>query len=150
MRKYTAGITATSIAVAQDLVAITAPSTGVICITRAWVTQSGNVTSEQNLAVLQRVSTNNTSGATSLTPRKMEMGDPSSVATVYSVPTVLNTLIGDPHVHEGFNWVSGFLWVPAPEERMFLAPSGIAVLRLINNPSAAKIIDAGINFIELG
>lgn len=150
MRKYTAGITATSISALGDLVSITAPATMAIQVTRAWITQSGNVTSEQGLAILQRTTTDNSTGATGITPRPLEVGDPASATTCRTTPTTPNTLTGDPLEHEGFNWVSGFLWVPAPEERIWIPPSGHLVLRLVNNPSAAKTVDAGINFIELG
>lgn len=150
MRKYSVGITATSIAALGDLVSITAPATMAIMLTRAWVTQGSTVVSEQNLVVLQRTSTDNTTGATTLTPRPMEVGDPASSTTCRTTPTAPNTLTGDPIEHEGFNWVSGFLWVPAPEERIIIPPSGHLVLRLVSNPGVAKIVDAGVNFIELG
>lgn len=150
MRKYTVGVTALSVNAEVDLIAITAASTCAVCVTRAAITQGGNVTSEQNLAVISRASTNNTTGATALTPRPFEVGDPVAASTVYSVPNVLNTLTGNPLEHEGFNWVSGYLWVPAPEERIWIPPSGVLVLRLANAPSAAKTVDALINFIELG
>ena len=151
MRKYTVGITALSVSAEADLIAITAASTCAVCVTRAAITQGGSVTSEQNLAVVSRASTNNSTGATTLTARPFEVGDPAAASTViYSIPNVLNTLTGNPLEHEGFNWVSGYLWVPAPEERIWIPPSGILVLRLANAPSAAKTVDALINFIELG
>lgn len=152
MRKYKATITGVSISAAGDLIAITCPATMTLCITRAWVTQGAGVTSEQNLAALARVSTNNATGATAVTPRPMEVGDPVSSVTCRSLPTSLNTLsnAADYQENEGFNWVSGFLWVPAPEERLWVPPSGIVVLRLVNAPLASKTVDAGINFIEIG
>lgn len=153
MRKYRLAIQGVSISAAADLIVIQNSATQVLQILRAWAGQSGNVTSEQNEIALARVTTNNSTGATSLTARPLEVGDPAtSITSARTTPTSLNTLSnsGEYLYNEDFNWVSGWLYVPAPEERIYIPPSGIVVLRLLNAPSAAKTVSAGINFLELG
>lgn len=147
MRKYTVGVNAVAITTAKDLIRISAPATMVLCVTRAWVTQSGSVTSEQSRAIIQRAS--DSIAGTTETPRSFEVNDPAATFTCESVTTD-HTLTLDPLEDEGFNWVSGFLWVPAPEERIWVPPSGRLVLRLAVAPSASKTVSAGLNVIEIG
>lgn len=147
MRKYTVGVNAVAVTTAKDLIRISAPATMVLCVTRAWVTQSGNVTSEQARAIIQRAS--DAQSGTTETPDKLEVGDPAATFTCESITTD-HTLTANPLEDEGFNWVSGFLWVPAPEERIWVPPSGRLVLRLPIAPSASKTVSAGFNVLEIG
>lgn len=147
MRRYSVQINAVSVSVAKDLIRISAPSSMVLVVLRAWVGQSGNNTSEQARIILQRAS--DTQTGTSETPQALEVGDPAATATAQTI-TADHALTGDPIIDEGFNWVSGYLWVPAPEERIWVPPSGRLVLRLPAAPSAAKTVSAGMVFAEVG
>ncbi|MGH2625671.1 MAG: hypothetical protein ACRDHY_03345, partial [Anaerolineales bacterium] len=59
-------------------------------------------------------------------------------------------LTGDPLIDEGFNWLNGWLWVPAPEERIWVPPSGRIVLKLPVAPSPAVTTSAGLILGEVG
>lgn len=147
MRRYSVQVNAQAVTTAKDLVRVSAPATMVLVVMRAWVSQSGNVTSEQSRVIIQRAS--NTQTGTTETPEKLEVGDPGATFTSQSLTTD-HTLTGDPPVDEGFNWVSGYLWVPAPEERIWVPPSGNLVLRLAVAPSASKSVSAGLIVGEVG
>lgn len=147
MRPYSVQVNAQAVTTAKDLLRIKAPSNMVLCVTRAWIGQSGNNTSEQARAILQRASNDQT--GTTETPEPLNVGDPAATFTAQSLTTD-HTLTGDPPVDEGFNWVVGFLWVPAPEERIWIPPGGRLVLRLPAAPSASKTVSAGMNVLEIG
>jgi len=148
MRRYSVQVNAQSVSAAKDLINITAPSSMVLVVLRAWAGQSGDVTSEEARILLQRCSTANS--GTSETPEKLEAGDPAATFTAITLPGSANTLTGDPIIDEGFNWITGYLWVPAPEERIWIPPSGRLVLRLPSTPSAAKTVSAGMLVGEVG
>lgn len=147
MRGYNVTVNAVSVSTAKDLIRITAPATMVLCVTRAWVGQSGNVTSEQSRIIIQRAS--DSQNGTAETPEKLQVGGPAATFTAASI-TADHTLTADPTIDEGFNWVSGYLGVFAPEERIWVPPSGKLVLRLATAPSAAKTVEAGLTVIEIG
>ena len=147
MRRYSTQVNAASVAVAKDLIRISAPSTMTLCVIRAWVGQSGGVTSENARVLLQRAS--DTQTGTTETPQALEVGDPAATFTAQTL-TADHALTGDPIVDEAFNWVSGYLWVPAPEERIWVPPSGRLVLRLAGAPAASKTVSAGMMVIEVG
>lgn len=147
MRRYSVQVNAAAVTTAKDLIRVTAPSTMTLCVIRAWVGQSGNVTSENARVLVQRAS--DSQSGTSETPQALEVGDPAATFTAATL-TADHTLTGDPMVDEAFNWVSGYLWVPAPEERIWVPPSGKLVLRLAAAPSASKTVSAGLMVIEVG
>ena len=128
MRRYSVQMNGISVAAAKTLIRITAPATMVLLLLRAKITQSGSVTSTQARGTIQRASTAGT--GTAETPEKLESGDPVATFTAITDLTAEPTLTGDPILDEGFNWLNGMLWVPAPEERIWVPPSGIALLRL--------------------
>jgi hypothetical protein len=147
MRRYTVTVNAIAVTTAKDLIRISAPSTMVLCVIRAWVGQSGNVTSENGRVLLQRASDSQT--GTTETPQPLEVGDPAATFTSQSITTD-HTLTGDPHLDRSFNWVVGDEWVPAPEERIWVPPSGRLVFRLATTPAASKTVSAGMTVIEIG
>jgi hypothetical protein len=147
VRRYSVQVNAVAVTTAKDLIRITAPSTMTLCVIRAWVGQSGNVTSENGRVLLQRAS--DSQSGTSETPQALEVGDPAATFTAQTL-TADHTLTGDPMIDEAFNWVSGYLWVPAPEERVWVPPSGKLVLRLAGAPAASKTVSAGLVVIEVG
>lgn len=147
MRRYSVQVNAVAVTTAKDLIRVTAPATMTLCVIRAWVGQSGNVTSENGRCLIQRASDSQT--GTSETPQSLEVGDPAATFTAQTL-TADHALTGDPMIDEAFNWVSGYLWVPAPEERIWVPPSGKLVLRLAVAPSASKTVSAGLTVIEVG
>lgn len=146
MRRYTVTVQDQAVTTAKDLIRITAPATMMLCVTRAWVSQRENVTSEQGRALLCRAS--NTQTGTSATPQALEANDPAATFTAQTLTadhTLSSTLFD-----EDFNWVAGYLWMPAPEERIWVPPSGSLVLRSALAPAASRRVSAGVAVIEVG
>jgi hypothetical protein len=144
MRRYSVQVNAAAVTTAKDLIRISAPASMVLCVMRAWVGQSGSTANEQSRTILKRSSNTQTR-----TTEKLEVGDPAATFTAQSLTTD-HTLTGDAMVDEGFNWVTGYLWVPAPEERIWVPPSGNLVLRLATVPGASKTVSAGLIVGEVG
>lgn len=148
MRRYAISFEAQAVTTAKDLLYLAAPSTMTLCVIRAWIGQDGGVTSEMGRVLIQRCSTTNS--GTGITPQPLEVGDPASSATAGYLTTD-NTRTGIPEVGpRPFNWVVGDEWVPSPEERIWIPPSGKLVYRLDLAPGASKTVSAGLIFIEVG
>lgn len=147
MRVYSVQLNAVSVSAAITLIRVTAPATMVLVLLRAWVSQSSSTTSQQIRAAIQRATTDGT--LTPETPEKLSPGDPAATFTAGVNATAEPTLSGDPIIDEGFNVLNGLLWVPAPEERIWIPPSGRAVLRLPAAPTAITI-SAGLIVGEVG
>jgi hypothetical protein len=49
---------------------------------------------------------------------------------------------------EGFNNLNGFLWVPTPEERLFVGPDQAVVLKLRGTPTTLTGWNATLQYIE--
>lgn len=92
------------------------------------------------------------SGGAAATPTLNNPGDVAATATCRALDTTVasggtNTVIG------GDDWVflNGFFWLPAPEDRIILAPGQLFELILSTGPSAAITLNASgsITFEEL-
>lgn len=148
MRVYTVSLDGVSVSAAKSLIRLSAPSSMVLVILRAWLEQQAVETSEQLEVLLQRASTNGTGSAS--VPEKHEVGDPVATATAVDNLTVEPTLTAKPLVRDSFNVLNGWVYVPVPEERIWIPPSGRLVLKLNNAPAAALTMTAGITFGEVG
>jgi hypothetical protein len=149
---YTVLQNAVSVSTAITLVQIKAGSNRSVEILRAWVSQSGSTTSAQ-----QRIQINRKSAAatvTSYTPLALNNGAPTADAaggtsatgvTATAEGTDSNVLIAD-----AFNVLSGWIWVPTPEERITVQTGGIIGLKFPAAPGSALTINAGITFAEIG
>ena len=130
---------------AVTLVFINPGTTASLEILRCWVAQSANATSAQ-----QRVQLNTQVTAfptlTSATPAKTKLLDPVSAiiggtagaagtagtnasAEGAGTKTVMHS--------DAFNVLNGWLWVPTPEERIFVPGGGIIGLKFPDAPTAA-------------
>jgi hypothetical protein len=148
MRVYTTTMNAVSVSTGKTLIRITTPATMVACLLRAWISQNASATSQQARATIHRVTTDGT--GTTDTPEKSMPGDPAATVTAAVDFTAEPTTSGDPVIDEGFNVLNGWLWVPAPEDRLWVPPSARIALRLPNSPSPAITISAGLVFGEVG
>lgn len=108
-------------------------------IIRASVTQSGSTTSTMQRIQLLRKSAAAT--VTSFTPLLMSPNDAAAQAAGSTSATGTNASAegtnGDILVNEAFNIVSGWLYLPVPEERIQVVPGGILGLTMPANISAA-------------
>lgn len=149
-RLYVAKGVEMAITGAVTLVQIVAGSAGIIKIHRAWVAQSSTTTSAQKRIQLLRKTAAAT--VTSTTPLLFDPGDAAADAiggaaltghTATAEGTDGNVLIDDV-----FNVLSGWLYLPTPEERPIVGPSGIIALKF---PAASTLtVTAGFIFEEIG
>ncbi len=149
---YDAVVKISSLAATKTLIYITAPSTMVVEILSAEISNATNETNEQLEACLKRIGTLGTPTATTLTPSKHENGDAAAASTAKgnvtaSEPTYTsNTEIG----YSGFASLAGWRYDPIPEERPIVPPSGNIGLLLLTSTNTAFDAICRITFREIG
>ena len=152
-RKYTVGFEQVSCAAAQDAILILAPSTKVCKILEVRLGQSSSTTSTQQRVRHSRLTGTVTtgSGGGAATPRKHETGDAAAAATARINDTTQATTSGTKSTifEDTFNIVSGYLWVPIPEEQIVLAPIEAYTLEF-PAMGATATYDGSVTFEEIG
>ncbi len=148
MRVYSATTEIAAVAAAQTVLTVAAPADAVVVILRAYLDQLDLTASEMLRAHLQKASAAGT--GTGVTAEPHEEGDAAFGGTVLEDHSVEPTYTGIPYENEQFNALNGWVWVPMPEERIYLSPSEIIGLSLDNAPSAGTTIAAGLVFGEIG
>jgi hypothetical protein len=149
---YTAQYEITGLSAAKTLMYITAPSSAIVEILSAEISNETNETNEQLVACFQRVSSLGTPTATTLTPSKHEAGDQAAASTVKANVTASepsyssNTEIGP----AGFSSLGGWRFDPLPEERPAIAPSASLGLRLLTATNTSFDGRIRITFREIG
>lgn len=129
---YIARLDATVVSTARTLVQINLPATRTAEIIRMWVTQTlSEISTQEEIQVLV-VTTAGT--GTSFTPVLIRGAATSATATNnHTAEGTASTV----YIREGFNILSGWLYLPVPEERIQIAPSGRLALRFPVAPASA-------------
>lgn len=152
-RKYTVGFEQVSCAAAQDAILIVAPSSKVLRILEVRLGQSSSTTSTMQRVRHSRLTgtVSNGSGGAAATPRKHQTGDAAAAATARINDTTQATTSGTKSTlfEDVFNIVSGYLWVPVPEEYIVLAP-GEAYALEFPAMGATATYDGSVTFEEIG
>lgn len=148
-RAYTASFAEIAVTAIQDALEVVAPSDGVVEILSARMSQSsdeGDAQAEMLPVTISRAATSGSGGA-SVTPRPHVVGHPAFGGTAERNNT---TQAGTPTViiADCFNVQAGWLYVPVPEERIWLPPSGIAVMTLNVAPADSLTMSGSITFAE--
>ena len=138
--------TASGVAVVT-LIELTSAAAKSLVILRAWLSQKGSTTSAQQDVQIVRKSAAGTN-VTSPLANPVDVGDSAFAGTVRGMATVEGTL-GTNMYSDGFNWVNGWLYVPVPEERIWVVGAGIIGIRLPTAPSSLTI-NCGITVGEVG
>ncbi len=140
-RIYVATMSAVAQTAAKTLIQIAAASGNPLELLRCTITQDNGDASEQTRALIRRKSAAAT--VTSFTPILL---DPDGIAAKAVGGTALTgtnaSAEGTPTdiiVDEGFNILSGFIWVPTPEERIRVNGGGFIGLELAATIVAADI-----------
>jgi hypothetical protein len=131
-RRYTVGFEQVSCSAAQDVFLIKAPATMVLKLVSFRLGQSSTTTSTQQRVRVSRLTatvTNGTGGAAA-TPRKNEQGDPAATFTARANDTTQATTSGAKTTlfEDAFNVLSGFQYVPVPEEYYTIPPNEAIVI----------------------
>lgn len=146
MRVYEVSLNNTSVSTAITLVQLKAGSASILRILRAWCSQSNLTSSAQQAIEIVRKSAAATVTAFGA-PLKNDPGDAASnmVSSTTGTGTVgtAEGTDGDILYRDNFSVLNGWLWVPTPEERIIVGPSGIIALKFPVAPGAAMTLSAG-------
>lgn len=135
-----------AVSTAITVLELTAPSTMALEITRAWMTQYSSATSAQMDVVLLRKAATIT--GTSITPVPLSPGLAATSATAKRTATAEGT-DGDILAGDGVNVLTGWLWLPTPEERIIVPPSGRIAIKCPSAPPSATY-RYGMYYREIG
>jgi len=134
---YTVHGDAQTVATAITILEITAPSGAALQILRAWVQQSSSTTSAMARIRILRKTATITGTASPPAPIKLSPGDNAAGTTAKWLATAEGT-DGDVIIEETFNILNGWLYLPVPEERIWVPPSGILALKFPAAPTSAS------------
>lgn len=130
-----------------DLIEIAAPADAAVLIHKILVGNENQETSDQLLLTLQRCTTG--SGGTTVTPAPKNVGDAAFGGVVEQANSTIATGLT---LLESFtfNVLSPMLYLPAPDDRWVLSPSGVVVLRMEDNPQNGFDLSCSVTFEVIG
>lgn len=136
-------------ATTQDLIRLSAPSTAVVAVVKAWMGQDNVDNLNEPLAAQIHKATTDGTGTT-ITARPVGGHDGTFGGTAIGSITA-DATEGNILVREGWNAAAGWVWTPFDEsDCIVLAPSERLVLRLDVTPSVSMNFSAGFTFYEIG
>lgn len=147
-RMYSAVFEEVAVTAAQDLFEIVAPADSVVIIHGFEISQSSDTDSEGLSLLVHRGSTSGSGGSTP-TPAPMNVGDAAFGGTVEANNTSQSTEGTQLHA-AAFNVLSGYAWIPTPETRPVLSPSGRIIIELQTAPADSLTMSGTVYFEEIG
>jgi hypothetical protein len=151
-RVYSAVFAGVAVTAAQDLFELNAPSTGVVEILSCRLGQSsdyGNTEAEGLRIGIHRSTGASGSGGSAPTARPHNPLDTAYAGTVEAnnttVATTLTQILSDV-----WNIQAGWLYVPIPEERIVIPPSGRLVFNLPAAPADSLTMSGTLTWQVLG
>jgi hypothetical protein len=152
---YSAVFEEVAVTAAQDLFEIVAPADSVVIIHGFEISQSSDTDSEGLNLLVHRGSTSGSGGSTP-TPAPMNVGDAAFGGTdaafggtVEANNTSQSTEGTQLHA-AAFNVLSGYAWIPTPETRPVLSPSGRIIIELQTAPADSLTMSGTVYFEEIG
>ena len=150
-RMYTASFSSVAVTAAQDLFEVNAPATGIVVIHRVMIGQSSDAADAQaEMLPIQLNRGGGTAGSGGTTPTAVphNLGHAAFGGTCEANNT---TAAGTPVVigAETFNVQAGYYYVPTPEERIIIPPSGIFNVKLTAAPDDSLTMSGSITFEEI-
>lgn len=147
-RMYSATFEEVAVSVIQDLFEINAPANAIVVVHGFEISQSSDTDSEQLNLLIHRGSTSGSGGSTP-TARPMELGDPAFEGTVEANNTAQST--EGVFIHSAaFNVLNGYVWIPTPEIRPVISPSGRLIIELQTAPGDELTMSGTVYFEERG
>ncbi len=149
-RVYTAFFAATAVTAAVDFFEIAAPSTGMIKILSCRIgqtTEEADAQAEMLSISIVRYSTSGSVGGT-VTPTPHQVGHAASGDT--TVETNNTTQGGTPTIiiADSWNVQVGWLYQPAPDEMIWIPPSGILAIESPDTPSDSISFTGSLTYEE--
>jgi hypothetical protein len=153
MRLYTIQFNNVAISAAQDLFGVLATANMAFKVHWIELGQKTLVTWEAKEVQLIRNPATVTvgSGGAAATPQKVNNGDSAATVTSRTNDTVSQNTSGTAAVLWSREWefLNGFFWMPAPEQRPIISPSQGLQLKLGSAPSAAMTASGSMMIEEL-
>lgn len=153
MRLYSVAFKDVSISAAQDLINLTATAGMAFKVHAIELGQRTLATWEaKNVRMTRNPATVTTgSGGAAATPRALNPSDVAATVTARTNDTTGQTTSGTATDILAREWefLNGFFWLPAPEQRPIIRPSEGLVLRIDTAPSVAMLASGYILFEEL-
>ncbi len=148
-RVYTASVSAIAVAAIQDFFELLAPATGMVKILSVRLgqyTDAGDSEAELLPVNIVRYATSGSGGSTP-TARPHQVGHAATGVVVEANNT---TQGGTPTVilSDAFNVQAGWLYVPTPEEWIWIPPSGRLAIELFVAPGDTFTMQGSITFEE--
>ena len=152
-RMYTASVGTVVVSAIQDLIEINAASDSVVIVHAIYLGQTSDVgdAAEEILQVqISRTTGSAGSGGSTATARPMQVGDAAygggaiqfNNTTQAGSTTVLH--------EDAFNIRVGWQYLPPPEQRIIISPSGVLVIELPVQPSDEITMDISVVLEEIG
>lgn len=153
MALYSVAMLNVSLAAAQDLWHLKAGATRPIIIHSVELNQKTLLTVDHREIRMKRhtVTVTQGSGGTTPTPTPLAPGSAASGITAHMNDTVqasAGTLVD--LYNSVWNFLNGFLWVPAPEDRPVIDPATGFIVALNTAPGSAIVSSGAIVYEEIG
>jgi len=144
-RIYSASFVGVAVTVAQDLFEINAPATASVMVHEFRVGQVTKTTTEFLRINVARSTGASGSGGSAVTPIPLDVLDTAFAGTCEANNTTIATTLT---VVEPLIWnvVTEYIWMPTPECRILIGPSGRLVFSLITVPAASMTMSGTVKF----
>lgn len=137
-------MSAVSVSTAKSLIQLHAPSTRAVELVRASVTFSSTTSTAQRVRLIRQ-----TTAGTGTTGTVNSI-DSSTVSSTSLTNCTAEGTDGAVMDEQYVNVLNGYLWLPVPEERIIIPPSGYLALKLPDAPGAATTMSALLVWGEIG
>lgn len=145
---YTVLNKAVTILTAITIIQIKAGANNGLVVLRASLTQQGSVVSAQEeVAFVRKSSAATVTAAIDATDNTATIlkRDPNQATASATLSTTATGITGTSEgtdantiLREAFNVLNGWLYLPVPEERIYVPPGGILALKFLNAPASQK------------
>jgi hypothetical protein len=151
---YAAVFSSVAVTAQQDFFELNAPSTAIWIVHSVEITQSTDVgdAAAEGLAILhKRGATTSGSGGTAPTPTPLEQGFAAAGGSV-EVNNTTKATSGTIVTLHSSNWIiqQPYLWLPTPEMRHVISPSGRYTVELATTPADSITCSGTIVFEQIG
>lgn len=149
-RMYSAVFTDVAVTAAQDLFEINAPATANVIVHGVWLSQksdTGDAAAEILGLLIHRGSTSGSGGSTP-TARPLNTADAAFGGTVEANNTTQSTE-GNNLLSWHWHIAAGLQWIPTPEMRLVIPPSGRLIIELTAAPADALTMSGTVIFEEI-
>jgi hypothetical protein len=133
---YAYHMDAQAVSTAITILEVAAPATAVLRLIRAWCSQSNSTTSAMNTIEIVRKTATITGAATP--PSVIPLDGSAASGVTQKWKATAEGTDGNIVYADAFNVLNGWLWLPVPEERIIVPPSGIIALKFPSAPASAN------------